>query len=151
MEAKMGAKLIDAPLFCDDRGSFSNIPLDIPDFEFKGKRVYICSNFEMGTVRGFHYHNFEAKVFISLYGAIRFVLISGAKTESMARTTQAEVFVLSDRIPKALYVPPDYANAWQSLTDEATLLGVSSATVEESLKDDIRFDPRVIDWAVKWR
>ena len=60
----MKAQLFDRQLFVDDRGHFTNIPLNLPEFNFKGKRVYICDNFQRDIVRGYHYHEKEAKVFI---------------------------------------------------------------------------------------
>jgi len=52
-----------------------------------------------------------------------------------------------------LYIPAKYANAWQSLTDDTVLLGISDVTVEESINDDKRFDPKVLQnvWEVRWR
>jgi len=63
----MKAKLFDNQLFVDDRGTFLNVPLDYPKFNFQGKRTYICQNFQSGTVRGFHYHKKEQKIFIQKY------------------------------------------------------------------------------------
>lgn len=151
----MKAQLFDRQLFVDDRGHFTNIPLILPEFNFKGKRVYICDNFQRGTVRGYHYHKKEAKVFICLKGGIKFVLLPN---RMMLNTPTAgwkpEVFVLSGNILKALYVPANYANAWQTLTDDTIMVGVSSATVEQSMKDDVRLDP-IKDhpeyWEIVWR
>ena len=152
----MKAQLFDRQLFVDDRGHFTNIPLILSEFNFKGKRVYICDNFQRGTVRGYHYHEKEAKVFICLQGAVKFVLLP----EDMMRTCnplggwKPETFVLSANINKALYIPANYANAWQSLTDDTILLGVSDRTVEESQDDDIRLDPIMYHpeyWKIEWR
>jgi dTDP-4-dehydrorhamnose 3,5-epimerase len=149
-------KLFQRSLFVDDRGTFENIPINILDSDtnFIGKRVYICENFKEGTVRGFHYHEKEAKIFICLSGAVKFVLLSGANSAEMALKCPEEVFTLSAKGPKnALYIPAEYANAWQSLTDDTVLIGISSATVEESINDDIRFEPEILEtiWQVKWR
>lgn len=146
-------KLFDYKSFVDDRGTFINIPLNYPEVNFEGKRTYICSNFKEGTVRGFYYHNKEQKIFICLKGAVKFVLLKGAKSEVTAKTAKPEVFVLSENIPKALYIPNDYANAWQTLTNDTILIGISSVTVEESINDDIRFNPEIVAplWRVVWR
>ena len=149
------AQLFDRQLFVDDRGHFTNIPLELPKFNFKGKRVYVCDNFQKGTVRGYHYHKHEAKVFICLKGGIKFVLLP----EDMMITIPApnwepEEFTLSENIPKALYVPANYANAWQTLTDDTIMVGVSNVTVEQSMDDDIRQDPRLYHpeyWETEWR
>lgn len=136
------AQLFDRELFVDTRGHFTNIPLTLQDSDFVGKRVYVCDNFQTGTVRGFHHHKHEAKIFICLKGGIKFVFLPG----DMMFTTpgsnwKPEMFTLSGNIPRALYVPENYANAWQTLTDDTVMIGVSNVTVEQSLEDDRRWDP----------
>lgn len=154
----MKAKLFDNQLFVDDRGTFLNVPLDYPKFNFQGKRTYICQNFQSGTVRGFHYHKKEQKIFICLKGAAKFALLPISETDNETidpYNTLPEVYILSENVPKALFIPAGYANAWQGLTNDTLLIGISDVTVEESIKDDIRFDPEKIlekdVWKVKWR
>ena len=151
----MKAQLFDRQVFVDDRGHFTNIPLTLPEFQFKGKRVYVCDNFQKGTVRGYHYHKREAKVFICLKGGIKFVLLpKDMMIKIPAVGWKPEVFTLSGTIPKALYVPANYANAWQTLTDDTIMIGVSNVTVAQSMEDDIRLDPKLYHseyWEVKWR
>jgi len=151
----MTAQLFDRKLFVDDRGHFTNIPLALPKFNFEGKRVYVCDNFQNGTVRGYHYHKYEAKVFICLKGGIKFVLLpDNMMLKTDPSDWEPEIFTLSGTIPKALYVPADYANAWQTLTDDTIMIGVSNVTVEQSINDDIRLNPilyRPEYWEVEWR
>ncbi len=151
----MKAKLFDRQLFVDDRGHFTNIPLILPDLNFKGKRVYVCDNFQKGTVRGYHYHKHEAKIFICLKGGIKFVLLpDDMMIKTPSGVWKPETFTLSGTIPKALYIPSNYANAWQTLTDDTIMIGVSDVTVEQSMKDDIRLDPTLHHpeyWKTKWR
>ncbi|KKN00653.1 hypothetical protein LCGC14_1135650 [marine sediment metagenome] len=151
----MKAQLFDRQLFVDDRGHFTNIPLTLPKFYFEGKRVYVCDNFQKGTVRGYHYHKHEAKVFICLKGGIKFVLLpEDMMIKIPAEGWEPEMFTLSGTIPTALYVPANYANAWQTLTDDTIMIGVSDVTVEQSIGDDIRLDPTQYHpeyWEVKWR
>jgi len=151
------ACLIDRSKFVDDRGHFENVPIAIEfanDFKkvvSNGKRVYICDNFQKGTIRGFHYHKYEQKIFICLKGAVKFVLLPQNMMNSVI--WNPEIFILSADMNKALYIPADYANAWQSLTDNTVLLGISDKTVKESKKDDIRIDPMIKPayWEVKNR
>jgi len=151
----MKAQIFDRQLFVDDRGHFTNIPLTLPEYNFEGKRVYICDNFQKGTVRGYHYHAYEAKVFICLKGGIKFILLpDDMMIHQDPSVWEPQTFVLSDAIPKALYIPANYANAWQTLTDDTIMVGVSDVTVEQSLKDDKRLDPTLYHpeyWDVKWR
>ena len=151
----MKAQLFDTQVFVDDRGHFRNIPFILSEFNFVGKRIYICDNFQKGTVRGYHYHKNEAKVFICLKGGIKFVLLPDDMMIKMTSNAwKPEIFTLSGTIPKALYVPANYANAWQTLTDDTIMIGVSNATVKQSMKDDKRLDPMLYRpeyWEVKWR
>jgi dTDP-4-dehydrorhamnose 3,5-epimerase len=41
-----------------------------------------------------------------------------------------------------LYIPAGYANGFMSLTDDAGLIFFSSAALEESREDDLRFHAR---------
>ena len=136
--------------FVDDRGFFTNLPLDVLPEEFKPVRMYFCENFQKGTVRGFHYHKKEAKVFVCLRGAVKFVLIPGCAGTAY---TPLKPIVLSAKKAQILYVPADYSNGWQTLTDDTLLLGMSNVTVKDSVNDDTRIDPHKYDeyWEVKWR
>ena len=127
--------------------------MNYPELNFEGKRTYVCSNFQSGTVRGFHYHDREQKIFICLKGAVKFVLLNGVQDGRNRLGLTPQTFVLSENSSKALYIPAKYANAWQSLTDDTVLLGISDVTVEESINDDKRFDPKVLQnvWEVRWR
>lgn len=150
-------KIITRQIFVDDRGSFEPVSTEIvidKEKTFKAKRVYVCSNHEAGTVRGFHYHAKEEKIFVVLKGAIRFVLLHGVRDEEATKSLIAlpkSEFYLSDRNPQLLYVPNNYANAWQTLTEGAILMGLSSVTVDESINDDIRFSPKCVSWETIWR
>jgi dTDP-4-dehydrorhamnose 3,5-epimerase-like enzyme len=150
-------KIITRQIFVDDRGSFEPVSTEIvidKEKTFKAKRVYVCANHEAGIVRGFHYHAKEEKVFVVLKGAVRFILLKGTKSDpeiDMSNDPAKSEFYLSDRNPQLLYVPNDYANAWQTLTDDAILMGLSNVTVDESIKDDIRFSPTCVSWETIWR
>lgn len=149
-------KLIDRSRFCDDRGYFENVQLNYPDCNnFKGKRVYTCSNFQQGLVRGFHFHELESKIFICIQGAARFILLKDCRLSEAAACADPYKFIISDKKEKAIYIPANYANGWQSLTADTILLGISNRTVEESRQDDWRFDPQrgglAQFWETEWR
>ena len=153
----MKPQLFSRTLFVDDRGHFENICLDYPYLNFTSKRAYICSNFEQGLVRAFHYHEKESKIFICLKGAAKFVLFEGCKTSKDTIKNVPIIFTISNSIGKAIFIPSNYANGWQSLTSDTVLLGLSNVTLEESRNDDYRFLPREIEghhpnlWITQWR
>lgn len=143
--------------FFDDRGFFTNIPFDSLPNGFVPLRTYFCENFQVGTVRGFHFHRKEAKIFVCLRGAVKFVLLPEDLVEE-GRVEQRiparpHVFTLTAKKPQLLYVPERWANGWQTLTSDTLLLGMSNVTVKDSVGDDLRIDPHKYDeyWEVKWR
>ena len=121
-------KLISGGLFVDDRGALSYFN----DMNFFGiKRMYSITHTAIDTIRAWHYHDYEGKyVFVSsgtfLVGAVN------PKTDGVSS------FVLSDRQPKILWIPPGHANGFKNLTVEGTILFFSTSTLKESADDDTR-------------
>ena len=141
-----GVRLIEGGLAVDDRGSVGFIN----DFNFAGvKRFYAVTNHRAGFVRAWHAHRHEAKYVMVLQGA---AVVGAVKIDDWAKPSKAaqvERFVLSAAKPSALYVPAGYANGFMSLTDNTVMVFYSTATVEESRGDDVRFDARYWDiWQV---
>jgi dTDP-4-dehydrorhamnose 3,5-epimerase-like enzyme len=62
-----------------------------------------------------------------------------------AKDAQVHSYVLSVQKMMVLYIPPGYANGFMSLTADARLMFFSTATLEESRDDDIRYDARYWD------
>lgn len=100
------------------------------------KRIYKVENFSKDTIRGMHFHKIEWKYFIIIKGSVKFVV---SPTDIPSEKTQT--FVLSEKKPEALIIPPNYYNGWRALEDHTILLGASSLSLEESLKDDYRIPP----------
>lgn len=126
--------LIQVPAYTDDRGVFLALTNELPK-DLRIARIYIISNFGKGVIRGFHKHQREVKVFCIARGAAKFVTVrDGEKQEK-------HTFVLSDRSPAALFIPPGWYNGWMSLEENTVLIGLSNSTFEESVADDQRVDP----------
>ena len=49
-------------------------------------------------------------------------------------------FVLSANKPSVILIPGGYAHGYKTLTEETKLIFFSTATLEESINDDYRFD-----------
>ena len=54
-------------------------------------------------------------------------------------TEEIDKFILSDVKPRVLWIPPNYANGFMTLTEDAVVIFFSSLTLEESKGDDLRF------------
>jgi dTDP-4-dehydrorhamnose 3,5-epimerase-like enzyme len=141
----------DSKVFSDDRGLFVPWLENAHALEYAPglavRRVYFVYNHDVGVVRGFHFHKKEWKLFVAAQGAIKFVALDPDNPDDR------HTFVSSSRKPVVVVIPPLYANGWVSLEPSTILLAASTSTLEESLKDDTRFDPfRFGDcWSVQGR
>jgi len=121
-------KTLTGGVFVDDRGTLRFVN----DFDFKGvKRFYQVENHERGFIRAWHGHRKEGKYVYVSKGSAWVGIIN-------METLKQEKFVLSDKSPKVLYIPPGNYNGFQTLEEGTILLFFSTSTTEESKDDDIR-------------
>jgi dTDP-4-dehydrorhamnose 3,5-epimerase-like enzyme len=117
----------------DDRGVVSFVN----DFHFENvKRFYSVQNFSTDTVRAFHGHLIEEKYVYVAAGSALVVVAEMAEGE----LRNPEKFVLTDRNPRVLHIPAGHANGFRALEYDTRILFFSTATLEESICDDYRFD-----------
>ena len=142
-------RVFDGGLSVDDRGAVGFVN----DFTFEGvRRFYTVSNHAAGFVRAWHAHRREAKYVTVLRGAAVVGAVKIDNWESPSPASRVHRFVLSASKPAVLYVPAGYANGFMSLTADTLLVFFSTATVEESREDDVRYDARLWDiWKVTER
>jgi len=136
-------------LAVDDRGEVGFVN----EFDFaEVKRFYTVSNHLSGFVRAWHGHRNEAKYVTSVRGAFLVCCLEIDNWENPSKDLLINRFVLNDKTPSVLYVPPGYANGFMSLTDDAKLMFFSTSSLDESLNDDIRFPARQWNpWSVEER
>jgi len=122
----------------DARGTLSyNNNLDISAF----KRLYVIENSLEQPFRGWHGHEFESKIFITLVGKIRFGAVrvrDWSKPDPDQKPITAE---LEGSDLDAFFVPGGYANSISSLDIGARALVLSSANLKNSVLDDHRITP----------
>jgi dTDP-4-dehydrorhamnose 3,5-epimerase-like enzyme len=129
--------LIEGGLSVDDRGSVAFVNA----FEFAGvKRFYIVANHRAGFVRAWHGHQREGKYVMALVGSSLVGAVKIDDWEHPAKDLPVHRYVLSAEKPSILYVPPGYANGFMTLTAEAKLIFFSTASLEDSRGDDIRYE-----------
>lgn len=143
------------------------------DFAQAGiKRLYLLSNHQAGYVRAWHGHKTEAKYVLVTRGAALVCCVPLKDLERLDlpkanvttpwrepkhsstayRPTRETVpnppnvyrFVLSDRQPAVLYIPPGYANGHMALVTPCDVMHFSMFTIEEAKGDDLRFPARAI-------
>jgi dTDP-4-dehydrorhamnose 3,5-epimerase len=139
-------RLIEGGLAVDDRGEVGFVN----DFSFDGvKRFYVVSNHRAGSVRAWHAHRREAKYVTVVRGAAVVAAVKIDDWDKPSKDAEVMRYVLAGARPGVLYVPPGYANGFMSLTPDACLVFFSTAGVEESRGDDVRYDARYWNpWSV---
>ena len=143
------ATIVTGGIVVDDRGllAFCN-EVDLAGI----RRFYLVSNHVPGRVRAWHGHRKERKLMWPLAGAMLVGVVSIDDWDHPSKQNAVKRFVLSAAKPQLLVVPPGHANGTMSLTSGATLLVLSNLVLEESVKDDFRFDARYWDaWEISER
>jgi len=142
-------RLLEGGLAVDDRGTVSFVN----GFDFRGvKRFYAVTNHRAGFVRAWHAHRDEAKYVTVLQGAAVIGAVKIDNWEQPSRESTVHRYVLSAKKPSVVCIPAGYANGLMTLTEDTLVVVFSTATVEESGKDDIRYDARYWDiWGVAER
>jgi len=128
--------LIPGGIAVDDRGAltFAN------DFNFYGvKRFYQVQNFSTSTIRAFHGHLHEAKYIYVAKGSAIVAAVELDDIESPSKNQKVNRFILSDKSPQILFIPPKYANGFRPLEEDTRILFFSTSSLEESKGDDYRF------------
>lgn len=103
------------------------------------KRFYTVQNKKKNYVRAWHGHKIEAKYIICLKGKAKISAVKISNYKKPSKKNNPYHFILNDKLPNVVYVPPGYANGSKSLTKNMKLLILSTSTLNNSLKDDYRF------------
>jgi dTDP-4-dehydrorhamnose 3,5-epimerase-like enzyme len=145
----MPARLMKGDVSVDDRGQVGFVN----EFDFQGvKRFYSVANHVAGLVRAWHAHRHEAKYVTCVSGAAVVGVVEIADWEAPVAAGAPSRFVLSAAKPQVLYIPAGHANGFMSLTPDTKLMFFSTATLQDSLNDDVRYGARTWDiWAVEER
>lgn len=137
--------------FVDDRGvmQFAN------EFDIASKgirRWYMVQMHTAGVVRAWHAHRSEEKFIIPLDGAMLVCAVPITNWECPETDVHVQRFVLSPLAPCVCHIESGWAHGLMSLSAAARVLVLSTLTIEDSRKDDIRFPPRYWDvWRVMER
>lgn len=141
--------LLEGGIALDDRGEVAFVN----DFDFKHvRRFYTVTNHRRGFVRAWHGHKQEGKYATVVSGAFIVCCIEIDDWRNPSRDLPINRFVLSENKPVVLYIPRGYVNGFMSLTEDAKIVFFSTASLEETMADDIRFPSRTWDpWAIEER
>ena len=125
----------------DHRGSleyYNDLALD----EFK--RFYKVRNPKRGTVRAWHGHKVESKLIKVVNGIFIVCLIKVDNWEKPSKNIEILEYEF-DSNSGLIYVPPGYANGAMNVTNDSEIMYFSNLSLEESTKDDIRFESNYWD------
>lgn len=130
-------RLLEGGLSVDDRGQlqFCNA-LDMSAV----RRFYFVANHRAEFVRAWHGHKKEAKFVFVVSGAAIVAAVKVDDWESPDQSAKVHRYVLSEKKPAVLSIPAGYANGFKTLLPDTKVMFLSTATLEESALDDIRFD-----------
>jgi len=131
-------RIISGNVAVDGRGLLQFVN----DFTFVNvKRFYVVNNFQKRFVRAWHGHLKEMKYVYTVQGSIMVKVVSfeNVKRSQLTKfSPKIYSFILSDRKPQILVVPPGYYNGFKTLTGDASVIFFSTSTLEDSRHDDFR-------------
>ena len=142
-------KLIKISNHIDERGEVYGITQYI-DEAFKDtivdtrdlyRRIYTVENFQAGQIRAWHGHSVSSTIIHVIKGAAKILTypFEGDILSTIeAKKKRIETFTLSEYSPGLVYVPSGYYNGHVSLMPGTIYLVMSSATIEQVKKDDVR-------------
>lgn len=140
-----GPAIIDLELRSDDRGFFART-FCIDEFgaarlDTSVEQCNLSGNHKAGTLRGMHFQiapHPEAKLVRCIRGAIVDIIVD-MRPDSPTRLQHVAV-ELSAENRRAFYVPPHFAHAYQTLTDDAEVLYQVSGSYEPAAERGLRYD-----------
>jgi dTDP-4-dehydrorhamnose 3,5-epimerase len=103
------------------------------------QRFYIVENFSTTVVRAFHGHLKEEKFVFVASGSAIVAAVRFDDPVKPNRDAKPHRFVLSDRQPQILHIPAGHANGFRPLEPKTRIMFFSTASLEDSAKDDYRF------------
>lgn len=112
------------------------------------KRFYIIEHPDTDIIRAWQGHRHEQKWFHVIAGAFKMAIIQPDNWKQPSNILKPEVFILSATHPAVLQVPGGHATGFHALEKNSKMIIFSNATVEESRKDDYRFDESM--WPGVW-
>lgn len=144
-------QLVKLETHVDDRGYLIEI-LRASDGHFtKFGQVYMVGDAVRGVVRAWHKHEALWDWFFISHGSAKFALRDD-RSESPTYE-EMNTFILGERNPGLLVVPPGVFHGWISLEDDTQLISTASEVYNRDNPDEVRVPPDSFgyEWEVKGR
>jgi dTDP-4-dehydrorhamnose 3,5-epimerase len=115
------------------------------------KEVYLVGDFGRGVIRGLHKHSKLWDHFFVSRGAAKFVLVDDREDSPTYR--EINTFILSERNPTSLFVPPGVYHGWMSLEEDTQMISIANEMHNKEKPDEVRIPPDTFGdvWSVKGR
>lgn len=90
--------------------------------------------------RSWHGHKIEQNWFQALKGSFLILIVAPDDWEHPSFDLQPKEYVITEKNKEVLHIPGGYVTQIKALQSDSELLVFSDFTLEQSLKDDYRFD-----------
>ena len=146
-----GVELVPLVAHVDDRGYLIEILRNTDPHFTKFGQVYLVGNPARGAVRAFHKHDALWDWFFIARGTAKFILRDD-RPDSRTYEEMAS-FVVGERNPALLVIPPGVYHGWTSLEDDTLMISTGSEVYNRAQPDEVRVPPDSFgaDWTVKGR
>jgi dTDP-4-dehydrorhamnose 3,5-epimerase len=137
----------------DDRGVLCEILTNEDSFFTNFGQVYMVTNHNQYTVRGFHKHNRLTDWFFIAKGTAQFVLVDDRRGEE-ENIYRAKEIVIGEKNPSVITVPPGVFHGWRNLVQDTILVSTASERYNKNLPDEERVEWNYFGsdiWITKWK
>lgn len=137
-------KIIEGGISVDYRGQISHVNnLDMSEVE----RFYVIHQNDTSIVRAWHAHQHEKKWFYALKGSFKMAFVKIDNWENPSPDLKPEIFHLSDKESRILYIPEGYANGIKAEDPDSILMVFSNKILSEAVNDSWRYDSKMwVEW-----
>lgn len=137
-------KIIEGGISVDYRGQISHVNnLDMSEVE----RFYVIHQNDTSIIRAWHAHQHEKKWFYALKGSFKMAFVKIDNWENPSPELKPEIFHLSDKESKVLYIPEGYANGIKAEEPDSILMVFSNKILSEAVNDSWRYDSKMwMNW-----
>lgn len=108
------------------------------DFDLTDVKRYFT--IEPSTLRAWHGHKNERNWISVVRGAVKILLVKPDNWENPSHNLPPSEYILKEEDGVVLFIPGGYISGIKSLTKDAKLGVFSDFTLEQSQKDDYRYD-----------
>ncbi len=124
-----GVELVELKVNEDDRGYLYEIIHVNDKFLSQFGQVYLVGDPSRNTIRAFHKHQELFDYFCIVHGSAKFVLKDDRKDSATFQSM--DTFILSDRNPRLLVVPPGIYHGWMSLEDDTIMISTAQPSLQQ--------------------